>query len=214
MAARARARAHTPILFSTIDVRPQVFLTTALSFGLVNLKPLAPGHVLICPRRVVARLHELTRPEVSDLFATVQRVARMLQRVYRAPAINIALQDGPEAGQTVPHLHAHLIPRRAADFDAVPDRIYDLLESGEATSWAERRARAPAWVKVPDGERVAREEREMRVEAADLAVAMEEEGEGVEEGEGGALADDQCHEHEDGVEGSGPGGRVVPPSSG
>ena len=86
--------------FSTFPVTRQVFHRTALSFAIVNLKPLLPGHILVCPRRVVPRLHDLTADEVTDLFATVQRIGAALERIYRADALSIAIQDGVVAGQS------------------------------------------------------------------------------------------------------------------
>ncbi|KAK4134319.1 HIT-like protein, partial [Trichocladium antarcticum] len=118
----------TAIYFGPFEVTNQVFLTTPHSFALVNLKPLLPGHVLVCPLRPHRRLTDLTTPELTDLFTTVQRVQRMLAVHYfhhshqqhdenddddenDRGAFNIALQDGPLAGQTVPHVHVHVIPR-------------------------------------------------------------------------------------------------------
>ena len=124
-----------PIHFGPYSVTPQIFhsSTTRLSFALVNLKPLLPGHVLICPQRVVPRLSELTAPETSDLFLTVQRVGRMLERVYQASSLNIAIQDGVDAGQSVPHVHVHVIPRHYADLDnrGGSDAIYDMMDGDE-----------------------------------------------------------------------------------
>lgn len=120
----------------------QVFLTTPHSFGLVNLKPILPGHVLICPLTRHRRLTDLSPEETADLFASVQRVQRMLSRVYfksdRAEdaggSFTIAVQDGPEAGQTVPHVHVHVIPRAADDMGAGEevDEIYVRMAGEEA----------------------------------------------------------------------------------
>ncbi|RYP92509.1 hypothetical protein DL770_001375 [Monosporascus sp. CRB-9-2] len=71
-----------PIYFGPFEVTPQVFLTTPYSFALVNLKPLLPGHVLICPHKPHRRLTDLSAPELTDLFQAVQRVQRMLARHY------------------------------------------------------------------------------------------------------------------------------------
>ena len=111
----------------------QVFLQTPLSYALVNLKPILPGHVLVSPRRVVPRVADLTAAETSDLFLTVRRVGRMVERVYGASSLNIAVQDGIHAGQSVPHVHAHIIPRKAADLDhrGGTDAVYDLLDGEE-----------------------------------------------------------------------------------
>lgn len=116
--------------------RSQIFHLSPmkLSFGLVNLKPLLPGHVLICPVRVLPQFSQLSHSEVSDLFLTVQRVQRTLRRVYQADGFNVAIQDGSVAGQSVPHVHVHVIPRRARDMDdrGGGDRIYDLMDGDEA----------------------------------------------------------------------------------
>ncbi|KAK0735772.1 HIT domain-containing protein, partial [Apiosordaria backusii] len=107
-----------PILFGPFEVTSQVFLLTPFSFSLVNLKPLLPGHVLVCPLSPHKRLTDLSPPELLDLWQTVQKVQLMLARHYfPAPhspeqgSFNIAVQDGSEAGQTVPHVHVHVIPR-------------------------------------------------------------------------------------------------------
>ena len=106
---------------------------TPLSFALVNLKPLLPGHVLVSPRRIVPRFNDLSAAEVQDLFLTVQRVSRTVERVYNASSLNIAIQDGVDAGQSVPHVHAHIIPRRRDDLSDAggTDAIYGMMEGEE-----------------------------------------------------------------------------------
>ncbi|WVQ62796.1 uncharacterized protein L199_000944 [Kwoniella botswanensis] len=119
-------------LFSIFDVTKQVFYSTPLSIGIVNLKPLLPGHVLIIPKRVVPRLSDLNPPEITDLFLTVQKVGKGLERYYNAQALTISLQDGKSAGQSVPHVHVHILPRHPTDFNGENDRIYPLLEDNES----------------------------------------------------------------------------------
>nr|XP_023649774.1 bis(5'-adenosyl)-triphosphatase isoform X2 [Paramormyrops kingsleyae]XP_023649775.1 bis(5'-adenosyl)-triphosphatase isoform X2 [Paramormyrops kingsleyae] len=104
-----------------------VFLRTELSFALVNRKPVLPGHVLVCPVRVVERFRDLRPEEVADLFKTVQRVANVVEQHFQATSLTIAIQDGPEAGQTVKHVHVHVLPRRTGDFQR-NDSIYDELQ--------------------------------------------------------------------------------------
>ncbi|KAJ5805196.1 Histidine triad (HIT) protein [Penicillium riverlandense] len=182
----------TPIHFGPFLVTPQVFHTTPLTFALVNLKPILPGHVLVSPRRIVPRVADLSPTETSDLFLTVRRVGRMVERVYGAASLNIAVQDGVHAGQSVPHVHAHIIPRRAADLDHAGgmDAVYDLLDeeerdmaralrdagadtsADEAEEGVRSRSRFPA---VDNEGRKPRGEQEMRAEAEMLAREMEKE---------------------------------------
>ncbi len=62
------------------------------------------------------RFTELTAPEVNDLFSSAQDIAKVIQKVYKAESLTITLQDGPMAGQTVPHVHVHVIPRHVNDW--------------------------------------------------------------------------------------------------
>ncbi|XP_056885369.1 bis(5'-adenosyl)-triphosphatase isoform X1 [Takifugu flavidus] len=104
-----------------------VILQTELSFALVNRKPVVPGHVLVCPLRPVERFGDLQPDELADLFTTTQRVANLVERHFGATSLTIAIQDGPEAGQTVKHLHVHVLPRKVGDFER-NDSVYDELQ--------------------------------------------------------------------------------------
>jgi len=156
----------------------QVFHLTPLSFAIVNLKPLLPGHVLVCPRRVVPRLSDLSYDEVVDLFLTVQKVGRMVERVFKASSLNIAMQDGVDAGQSVSHVHTHIIPRKAADLDhrGGGDAIYGMLEGDEGDVGMHLLGRAgerPKFPKVHEDSRSPRTEEVMAEEAEMLSGEME-----------------------------------------
>lgn len=192
-----------PIRFGPFDVTTQTFLTTPLSFALVNLKPLLPGHVLVCPRAPHKRLTELSAAELTDLFGAVQRVQRMLARYYFSPSpsehqdsrridtdaeasstpspesgsFNIAIQDGAEAGQTVSHVHVHVIPRirgsTAKDSHTQGDAIYEFMaaETGNVGGalWDRVLKSRPqpggGFPRVEDPDRLARSMEEMEAEA-------------------------------------------------
>ncbi|EXJ90401.1 hypothetical protein A1O1_03502 [Capronia coronata CBS 617.96] len=173
--------------FGPFPVPHQVFhlSRSSLSYGLVNLKPLLPGHVLVCPVRCVPRLSQLSPAETADLFQTVQRVSRTLERVYSASAFNIAVQDGVEAGQSVPHVHVHVIPRRKGDYDhkGGGDQIYNDMDGeegdvGKAFLEMQRRRSELAQERKdfsngPDSDRKPRTADEMRKEAEWLREEME-----------------------------------------
>ncbi|WVQ94473.1 hypothetical protein IAU59_001552 [Kwoniella sp. CBS 9459] len=138
-------------LFAAFDVSRQVFYRTALSIGIVNLKPLLPGHVLIVPKRIVPRLADLQPNEVTDLFLAVQHVGKVLEEVYKAKALTVSLQDGAVAGQSVPHIHIHIIPRHPEDYEGENDRIYPALERSEAQLQDDLKTAVPVPATPRDG---------------------------------------------------------------
>ncbi|GIL98845.1 hypothetical protein Vretimale_4153 [Volvox reticuliferus] len=104
-----------------------VFALSDLSFGFVNLKPVVPGHVLVSTKRVVQRFTDLTTEEVSDLWLLAQHIGRVVEPQYGAQSLTLAIQDGAFAGQTVPHVHIHVLPRKAGDFPR-NDEVYDAID--------------------------------------------------------------------------------------
>jgi hypothetical protein len=83
-----------------------------LSIAFVNLKPLVPGHVLVVPRRVVPRYAGLTPEEAADLWQGVLAVRTIVAKQQQDLELGftIGMQDGPIAGQSVPHVHVHILP--------------------------------------------------------------------------------------------------------
>ncbi|KAK7052452.1 Hit domain protein [Favolaschia claudopus] len=123
------------LFFSTIEVTRQAFYRSSLSYAIVNLKPIVPGHVLVLPTRHVQRLADLSEPELASLMGAVQKVGSVIERVYGADALTVACQDGKAAGQSVPHVHFHLLPRKSAgdQFSGKNnDQIYPAIENAEA----------------------------------------------------------------------------------
>ncbi|XP_060067830.1 deaminated glutathione amidase-like [Ylistrum balloti] len=105
-----------------------VFHRSAKSFCFVNVKPVVQAHVLVSTIKCVERFGDLSQTELSDLFSTVQKVARVVEQHYGASSLTVSMQDGPEAGQTVKHVHVHILPRRAGDFEQ-NDEIYSKLQN-------------------------------------------------------------------------------------
>ena len=88
---------------------------TELSFSFPSNMPILPGHVLVCPARHVAVFEELTNAERRDLWDMVSRIQRTLAVAFHASGVNIAWNEGSLAGQSIGHLHIHVVPRRAGD---------------------------------------------------------------------------------------------------
>jgi diadenosine tetraphosphate (Ap4A) HIT family hydrolase len=77
--------------------------------------PVSLGHTLIIPRRHIGSFFELSADERQDLLTLLDEAQAALQIKHQPQGFNIGINDGPAAGQTVPHLHIHLIPRYTDD---------------------------------------------------------------------------------------------------
>ena len=77
--------------------------------------PVSPGHSLVIPKRHHGSFFDTTDAERRSLLALLDEAKRKAAAEFSAEAFNIGINDGVAAGQTVPHLHIHLIPRYADD---------------------------------------------------------------------------------------------------
>ncbi|GBC76196.1 putative HIT-like protein [bacterium HR07] len=77
--------------------------------------PMTDGHTLVIPKVHAERLSDLPPELAGKLFQTVQKVTEQIARALGAPAFNIGFNDGRAAGQAIPHLHCHIIPRFPGD---------------------------------------------------------------------------------------------------
>jgi diadenosine tetraphosphate (Ap4A) HIT family hydrolase len=80
--------------------------------------PVSVGHRLVVPRRHVAHAEQLPTEEWAALFALVQQEARAATELPGVDGVNVGINSGVSAGQTIEHAHVHVIPRRVGD---VPD---------------------------------------------------------------------------------------------
>ncbi|KAM6578498.1 hypothetical protein CsatB_030335 [Cannabis sativa] len=103
-----------------------VFYKTHLSFAFVNLRPVLPVHVLVCPKREVKRFADLSTDETNDLWTIAHKISAPLQAYHKASSLTFTIQDGPQAGQSVAHVHIHIVPRKVGDYER-NDEIYDAV---------------------------------------------------------------------------------------
>ena len=108
----------------------QILVEGSVAMVLWDSNPLNPGHVLIVSRRHVASWFESTTAERDEILRLVDDARRILTERHSPDGFNLGINDGAAAGQTVPHLHLHLIPRYRGDISEprggvrwiIPDR--------------------------------------------------------------------------------------------
>ena len=93
----------------------EILLERPLAVARRDLFPVSKGHTLIIPRRHVSSFFETTAEERREMMELIDESKAVLDREHRPDAYNIGINDGAAAGQTVMHLHIHLIPRYAGD---------------------------------------------------------------------------------------------------
>lgn len=132
--------------------KSQIFYESAsrLTNGIVNLRPIVPGHVLVIPKRITPKLADLTDEEYDDLWRSARTIQKALEGYYNATGFNVAVQDGRSAGQSVPHVHIHILPRKEADFERNDD-VYDELEAWAPTeAMVKEKMKNKVGLEVPD----------------------------------------------------------------
>jgi diadenosine tetraphosphate (Ap4A) HIT family hydrolase len=95
----------------------RIICEDSLSLVIRDAYPISKGHSLIIPKRHVASLFDLTDDERTRLFQHLSKAKTALGAEFKPDAYNIGINEGAAAGQTVFHLHVHLIPRYHGDKD-------------------------------------------------------------------------------------------------
>ena len=93
----------------------QKFYEDDFVYALYTHKPIIPSHFLIIPKRHVERLEELTDEEMLTIFHTLDKVQKASSKVFHTVSYFIHQKNGIEVGQSVPHLHFHLIGKEEGD---------------------------------------------------------------------------------------------------
>lgn len=93
---------------------PVKFLAqTEHSVAFLDAFPLSKGHVLVIPKNHHEKIQDLSKEENHDLFLLVQKMLSKVDTVYGSTLL--AVHNGKDAGQEIPHIHVHLVPRNATD---------------------------------------------------------------------------------------------------
>lgn len=87
----------------------------ALAVWIRDAFPVSSGHSLVIPRRHVGSFFDISGDERAALLDLLDQARARAQREFHADGFNVGINDGAAAGQTVPHLHVHLIPRFHGD---------------------------------------------------------------------------------------------------
>jgi len=103
--------------FCKEDIKDISYLESKNFYVIYNIAPVFPGHSLLIPKRHIISIFDLTNEELVELILLGRKAIEILKIALKTDAFNISLQEKEEAGQTIAHLHVHIIPRIKGDLE-------------------------------------------------------------------------------------------------
>jgi bis(5'-adenosyl)-triphosphatase len=116
--------------FCSESIRSSIYYETRDFIALYNIAPVLPGHSLIIPRMHHTSILTLTDQELFDFFKTARSALLILMKAFHTEAFDWSVQEKPEAGQTIEHLHLHIVPRLKHDL-INPGHWYPLVQGND-----------------------------------------------------------------------------------
>jgi len=86
------------------------------TLAFMDIMPATEGHTLVIPKEEAETLFDLSGEGATNLIKTTKRVAMAVKKAFDCPGVMIAQLNGAAAGQTIPHIHVHILPRSQANF--------------------------------------------------------------------------------------------------
>ena len=97
------------------DIKERRIIENDFAYIFPTNIPIVPGHVLIAPKRCVAKFEDLEMEEQNSIFELLRHITQALKKTFKAEGFNFAWNEGGVAGQSVPHFHLHVLPRKEGD---------------------------------------------------------------------------------------------------
>ncbi|MBO5199374.1 MAG: HIT family protein [Lachnospiraceae bacterium] len=104
---------------------------------ILDIAPAAKGHAILLPKKHFANIFEIDKETAGSILYTASRVAAAMKEALGCDGINLLQNNGPAAGQTVFHLHIHIIPRFEND-GLLPTWEQGSYADGEAAEVAQK----------------------------------------------------------------------------
>jgi diadenosine tetraphosphate (Ap4A) HIT family hydrolase len=96
-------------------IKSRLIIENERVFAFLSKMPIVPGHTLICPKRHVSKIDDLTADELHVILLLQKELKRAMIKAFGAEGFNYAWNEGKIAGQSVNHLHLHMLPRKKSD---------------------------------------------------------------------------------------------------
>ena len=118
--------------FCVIENSREIIAENELSLAFYDGFPVSPGHALIIPRRHVSSFFDLAEEEKMDMLRLADQVKKILDNEFHPDGYNIGVNVGESAGQSVFHVHMHIIPRYTGDVENPKGGVRGVIPSKQS----------------------------------------------------------------------------------
>lgn len=131
---------HMSTIFKKIidkEILASIVYEDDVVLAFLDIYPIRKGHTLIIPKKESVNIYDTDADTLAHMMVVAQKVAVGITETFHAPAVNIHMNNGAEAGQDIFHIHLHVIPRyeRGEAFVVPKHESYD---EGEEREYAEK----------------------------------------------------------------------------
>lgn len=105
------------------DIPVRILKETSQSISFLDAFPLAKGHALVIPKKHHQKIQDMTGEENTDLFSLVHEIISRVDTITGSTLV--AIHNGKDAGQEIPHVHVHLVPRDKNDSAGAIHSMFD-----------------------------------------------------------------------------------------
>ena len=95
------------------EIKSRLIMESKNSIAFLDAFPVTKGHTLVIPKTHYGKIQDMSQDDSTDLFRTVYEVVPKIDKITGSTLL--AIHNGKESGQEIPHVHVHLIPRQSND---------------------------------------------------------------------------------------------------
>ena len=95
------------------EIKSRLIMESKNSIAFLDAFPVTKGHTLVIPKTHYGKIQDMSQDDSTDLFRTVYEVVSKIDKITGSTLL--AIHNGKESGQEIPHVHVHLIPRQSND---------------------------------------------------------------------------------------------------
>ena len=95
------------------EIKSRLIMESKNSIAFLDAFPVTKGHTLVIPKTHYGKIQDMSQNDSTDLFRTVYEVVSKIDKITGSTLL--AIHNGKESGQEIPHVHVHLIPRQSSD---------------------------------------------------------------------------------------------------